>query len=409
MSEAVSSANADKALEAMGRMFNEVGTGDLTDYQRSRFEQLAIGFLGSGGEPEMQQEWLEKADRQFGLTRGRVEVVRQMAEKSRSGSLNDDDQVGLARSLIVLRLFPGKLKQIVGDLIRENPDGWQDMVKAVSLSLTNPKAGEGFSSSDPRVFARAAERTEDYFEKEVNEVVGQPAEPEIRARKVMRRLTGTGQRETEPPAEPPGPPERQGSSEREGEMGKEGESREGIEQQHVWLINSLQEELLLKNIATEGLVPSLPVSVDEARQWLGAPDRDKVLSGMRYLAVFGGNGDRQKVWDLDKKLRIGGAQLNLLNILTVRFMEIYSRSTPKEYRGQVKALAEAIRREVKLLALISPVMLGLKQSGMKVSGVSVDSSCGAPGVNKVVGVVLELIDPALRWEVNKVASEGGSV
>lgn len=178
--EAGSSVNADKALEAMGRMFNEAGTGELTDYQRSRFERLAIGFLGSGGEPEMQQEWLEKADRQFGLTRGRVEVIRQMAERAKRGSLNDDDQVGLARSLIVLRLFPEKLKQTVGDLIRENPDGFQDMVTAVSLSLTDPKTGEGFSQSDNQVFTRAAERTLEYFTREVNEVAEEVGRPETR-------------------------------------------------------------------------------------------------------------------------------------------------------------------------------------------------------------------------------------
>lgn len=173
MNEAISSANADKALEAMGRMFDEVGIGDLTDYHRGRFEQLAIGFLGSGGEPEMLQEWLEKADSRFGLTRGRVEMVKQIAKKATREKLSQDDQVGLARSLIVLRLFPEKLRQVAGDLMRDSPGTWQDVATAVSLSLTNPKAGEGFSQGDNQVFARAAERTGEFFEVVVNEAGGQ--------------------------------------------------------------------------------------------------------------------------------------------------------------------------------------------------------------------------------------------
>lgn len=187
--EAIFSADADKALEAMARMFNEAEAGELNDYQRGRFEQLAIGFLGSGGEPEMRQEWLEKADRQFGLTRKRVEMVKQIAEKATRGNLSQDDQAGLARSLIVLRLFPGKLKQTVGDLIRENPGRWQDVVTAVSLSLTNPDVAKGFSPlSLPETLTRAADRTLEYFTKEANEVVGQPARLEARVRKVMRRV-----------------------------------------------------------------------------------------------------------------------------------------------------------------------------------------------------------------------------
>jgi hypothetical protein len=179
--------NADKALGAMAQMFNEAGSGELTDYQRGRFEQLAIGFLGSGGEPEVRQEWLEKADSRFGLTRGRVEVVRQM----------DNDPARLARSLIVLRLFPGKLKQMVGDLVRENPDRWQDIVTAVSLSLTNPKASEGFSQSDSQIFARAAERTLDFFTKEANEIVEARSKEGRPAGERMRRVEKGARREDE--------------------------------------------------------------------------------------------------------------------------------------------------------------------------------------------------------------------
>lgn len=188
MAEAISSANADKALEAMGRMFNEARAGELNDYQRGRFEQLAIGFLGSGGEPETRQEWLERVDGQFSLTRKRVEMVKQIAEKATRGNLSQDDQAGLARSLIVLRLFPEKLRQVAGDLMRDNPGKWKDVVTGVSLSLTNPKAGEGFSQGN-QVFARAAERTLDFFTKEVNEMAGQSAEPERnRVREVMRKI-----------------------------------------------------------------------------------------------------------------------------------------------------------------------------------------------------------------------------